>query len=50
MIELLFPSETQLEIDDVQVHPTKTNVYGRRCNISAPCPNCQQLSEKIHSQ
>ena len=49
MIEHLFPSATQLAIEDLQVQPGKIDIYARRRVLKAPCPDCQQTSEKIHS-
>ena len=49
MIELLFPSEAQLVIEDIQVQTEKIDVYARRSVIRLPCPDCQQMSEKEHS-
>ena len=49
MIELCFPTETQLKIDDVQIQSEKIDVYARRCNVSASCPDCEQTSQKLHS-
>jgi transposase len=49
MIELLFPPEAQLVIEDVQVQIGKIDIYARRCVVRLPCPDCQQMSEKEHS-
>ncbi len=49
MIELLFPSETQLVIADIQVQTERIDIFARRCVARAQCPDCQQTSEKIHS-
>jgi transposase len=49
MIESLFPSETQLLIDDIQVQPNKIEIHARRRITKAQCPDCQEMSEKIHS-
>ncbi|MCP4416145.1 MAG: ISL3 family transposase [Chloroflexi bacterium] len=49
MIELLFPSKARLLIEDVQVQTGKINIYARGCVGRLPCPDCQQMSEKIHS-
>jgi transposase len=50
MIELLFPPEAQLIIEDVRVKPGKINIYARRRDIGASCPDCRRASEKIHSR
>jgi transposase len=49
MIELLFPTEAQLVIEDVLVQAEKIDIYAKRASIQERCPNCQQISEKIHS-
>ncbi len=49
MIESLFPSETQLLIDDIQVQTNRIDVYARRSTTKEHCPDCQQMSQKPHS-
>ena len=49
MIESLFPPETQLLVDDIQVQTNKIDIYARRRIAKGRCPDCQQISEKIHS-
>jgi len=49
MIELLFPTESQLVIEDVQVQTEKIDIYAKRFIIKEPCPDCQRISEKTHS-
>lgn len=49
MIESLFPSETQLLVDEIQVQTDTIHIYARRRFTKARCPDCQQMSEKIHS-
>lgn len=50
MIELLFPSGTQLVIEAVHVKSGQIDIYAHRNVAQVPCPDCQQLSTKIHSQ
>lgn len=50
MIELLFPSGTQLVIEAAQVHTEKIDIFAHRDVVSATCPDCQQISTKIHSR
>jgi transposase len=49
MIELFFPPEAQLVIEDIQVQTEKIDIYARRCVVRLSCPDCQQMSEKEHS-
>ncbi len=49
MIELLFPPEAQLVIEDIEVQTEKIDIYARRRVDRLPCPDCQQISEKEHS-
>ena len=49
MIESLFPPETQLLVDDIQVQTNAIEIYARRRATKAQCPDCQRVSEKIHS-
>jgi len=49
MIESLFPTETQLLIDDIQVQTNRIDVYARRCTPQEQCPDCQRMSQKTHS-
>jgi transposase len=49
MIELLFPPEAQLGIEDIQVQTERIDIYARRSVVRLPCPDCQQMSEKEHS-
>ena len=49
MIESLFPSETELLIDEIQVQTKRIHIYARRGVTKVPCPDCQQISGKIHS-
>lgn len=50
MIELLFPSGCHLMIEDVQVQPERIDIFAHRAVKAVPCPNCQQISTKIHSR
>ncbi len=50
MIELLFPPDAQLIIEDVQVKTGKIEIHARRCGLEASCPDCRHMSEKIHSR
>ena len=50
MIELLFPSGTQLVIEAAQVQTEKIEIFAHREVVSAACPDCQQVSAKIHSR
>ncbi|MCA9947718.1 MAG: transposase family protein, partial [Anaerolineales bacterium] len=50
MIELLFPSGTQLVIEAAQVQTEKIDIFAHREVVSAACPDCQQVSTKIHSR
>lgn len=49
MIDVFFPSETQLLIDDIQVQTNRIDIYARRCTSQEQCPDCQQMSTKTHS-
>lgn len=49
MIELLFPPEAELVIEEIQSQPGKLEIYARRCVAKLPCPDCHQISEKEHS-
>lgn len=49
MIELLFPPEAQLVIEDIQVQAERIDIYARRHVVRLSCPDCQQMSEKEHS-
>ncbi|MBK7181262.1 MAG: hypothetical protein IPH82_29465 [Chloroflexi bacterium] len=49
MIELLFPSGTQIVIEAAQVQTEKIEVFAHRDVVGAACPDCQQVSTKIHS-
>lgn len=37
MIELLFPSEAQLVIEDIQLQTEKNDIYARRRVVRLPC-------------
>lgn len=49
MIESLFPPETQLLVDDIQVQTNSIEIYARRRVTKAKCPDCRRVNEKIHS-
>ena len=49
MIELCFPEETQLVIENIKVDQEKLNVYARSGAKMVSCPDCQIESNKPHS-
>ena len=45
MIESLFPPETQLLVDDIQVQTNSIEIYARRRVTKAKCPDCRRMNE-----
>jgi len=50
MIDILFPAQACVSVHQVEMNDDRIEIYAQVNESTAKCPNCQEVSDKTHSQ